>query len=92
MVKEKFLIFIACLVSNFLFGEEEQKFSLKEMNIADTEKAFENAAKNSLFPLIEGGLGSGDITIQSESENSHHGEIAYPIDESNFEEIFGRIK
>jgi hypothetical protein len=89
MNQKKFLIIVACLTSAFLFGEENQKFSLKEINVSNLEKSAENAAKNLHSPLPEDYSEEGDITIESDSEDSTHEKIAYPIDESNFEEVFG---
>jgi hypothetical protein len=72
-----------------LFGEEHRKFSLKEINVGNLEKSAEDVTKNLSSPPAEDYLEGGNITIESNSEDSTHKKIAYPVDESNFEEVFG---
>jgi hypothetical protein len=89
MDKKKLSIIVACLASVFLSGEENRNFSLKEINVSNLEKLTENAVPPPLSPLSENYPKKGDITIESNSEDSFQEEIAYPLDESNFEEVFG---
>ena len=63
-----------------------------KINISNLEKSAENAAKNLPSLLPEDSWEEGDITIESNSEDSSQEEIAYPVDESNFEEVFGRAR
>lgn len=89
MNQKGLLILVACLASVSLFGAENRDFSLKEVNIGNLEKSVENAAQNLPPPLPENYSGGGDITIKSNSRDSASEEIVYPIDASNFEEVFG---
>ncbi len=86
------LIIVASLTSIFLFGEEDREFSLKEINFGNLQITTENALKNLSRLQPENNLKGGDITLKSHSEDSLQQEIAYPIDESNFEEVFGRAR
>lgn len=88
MKQKKLLIVVACLAPIFLFEEENRKFSLKEINVSNLEKTTENA-ETTFSSQVEGSLKRGDIILENNLEDFLQEEIAYPIDESNFEEVFG---
>ena len=84
MNQEKPLIIFCCLTSILGFGEETLKLPLKNINIAsaETEQSLD-------LPLEEMFSNSDTDTLQSGSKNHTLEEIVYPVEESNFEEVFG---
>ena len=87
MSRKKTLMLFCWLASTFGFGEETTKFSLtdinKDINIAasNPEQLFEASPKIILDQI-------GTIFLQLPSNNLQI-EIAYPVEESNFKEVFG---
>lgn len=81
--KKSFLICFS-LASVFCFGRETLKLTEKEINISATNK--EQLAEISLEELLSE---SEIISLQLPSKDDARIEIVYPIEESNFEEVFG---
>ena len=76
-----------CLLTISAFSEEEKspKLPLKELNAATTD------TEQSPEVTLEERISKSEIlTLQLASKNCAQVEIVYPIEESNFEEIFGR--
>ena len=84
MNQEKPLIIFCCLASILGFGEETLKLSLKDINVAATETG--QSIEVSLKEIFSE---SDTDTLQSGSKNHTLEEIVYPVEESNFEEVFG---
>jgi hypothetical protein len=84
MDQKKFLTIVCCLTSVLGFGEETLKLPLKNINAASAE------IEQSLdLPLEEMFADSNTDILQSGSKNHTLEEIVYPVEESNFEEVFG---
>ena len=84
MDQKKLLIIVCCLASILVFGEETLKLPLKNINAASIE------TEQSLDVLLEEVFSDSDKDIlQSGSKNHTLEEIVYPLEESNFEEVFG---
>lgn len=84
MNQERSLIVFCCLASILGFGEETLKLPLKDINVAITE-----TGQSLDVPLEEIFFDSDTGTLQSGSKNHTLEEIVYPVEESNFEEVFG---
>lgn len=84
MDQKKLLIIVCCLTSILCFGEETLKLPLGNINVArsETEQSLD-------VPLEEMFSGSNTGTLQSGYKNHTLKEIVYPVEESNFEEVFG---
>ena len=84
MNQKKPLIIFFCLVSIYGFGKETLKLPQKEINISipDNKQLGEVAPEELFFE-------SSTNTLHTASKNEVQEEIAYPLKESNFEEVFG---
>lgn len=81
MNQKKSLVILCCLASILGFGELNLKSQLKDINVASTE------SEQSLEVPLE------EIFSESDTDVLQLGyaqdEIVYPVEESNFEEVFG---
>lgn len=91
MKRKKLLTTFTCLIFISLYGEENQEFPLKDIDISNTEKTDQNASENPFLSLKKDDLKKGTITDETNPKNSpQETMIIYPIDESDFKKVFER--
>lgn len=84
MNQKKILIIFSCLVSIYGFGKETLKFPQRDISVSiSNHEQFIEPAPEDMFSE------SKISTLQTMSKEDLKGEIVYPIEESNFAEVFG---
>lgn len=82
--------FIFCLATNFAFTEEVSWILFEGPNLTDSDQSKNSPPTNSADdPSI---FYSGIINLDVKTSDSKDGIIVYPIEESNYHEIFGERK
>lgn len=79
-MNRELILTIFCCASILGFCEEDKIISLEEISLTVVESPKENEPPKEM-------LQQGTITIQT--QHSPPEKLAYPIEEANFEEIFG---
>ena len=85
---------VCCLLTVSTFSEEERskKLFVKDISVASTDTSAnpENLSSIEIISTDEALSQGGSITFESTSKDSLQQEIAYPIEESDYEETSGR--
>lgn len=80
----RFLMLVCCLASRSALGEKKQALSIESMSVYSDKTDFKSD------PSIEKALfQSAIIVLETTSNQFLQGEVAYPIEESNFTEVYG---